>query len=165
MDYSVTFARHFSRLVWLLLHESGNIDEQKAALRAVVTVSKDGPVKLATQDWKLVVNGAALPEALTGVQDLAAQLIGHAVRELDIYRVAAPADLLGIARILAAEPIPGDGGRAVEQKLASLGAKTVRVSVQGVEAVSRRTGTVLSQEERGSVISREAMLRREREHP
>mgnify|MGYP006177385311 CR=1 FL=1 len=34
MDYSVTFARHFSRLVWLLLHETGNIDEQKAALRA-----------------------------------------------------------------------------------------------------------------------------------
>ncbi len=140
MDYSVTFARHFSRLVWLLLHESGNIDEQKAALRAVVTVSKDGPVKLATQDWKLVVNGSALPEALTGVQDLAAQLIGHAVRELDIDTGAVPADLLGIARILAAEPIPGDGGRAVEQKLAALGAKTVHVAVQGVEAVSRRTG-------------------------
>ena len=140
MDYSVTFARHFSRLVWLLLHESGNIDEQKAALRAVVTVSKDGPVKLATHDWRLVVNGAALPEALTGVQDLAAQLIGHAVRELDIDQAAAPADLLGIARILAAEPMPGDGGKAVEQKLASLGAKTVHVTVQGLEAVSRRTG-------------------------
>ena len=140
MDYSVTFARHFSRLVWLLLHESGNIDEQKAALRAVVTVSKDGPVKLATHDWRLVVNGAALPEALTGVQDLAAQLIGHAVRELDIDQAAAPADLLGIARILAAEPMPGDGGKAVEQKLAALGAKTVHVTVQGLEAVSRRTG-------------------------
>lgn len=142
MDYSVTFARHFSRLVWLLLHESGNIDEQKAALRAVVTVSKDGPVTLATQDWRLVVNGAALPEALTGVQDLAAQVIGHAVRELNIDQGAAPADLLGIARILAAEPLPGDGGRHVEQKLAALGATTVHVTVQGVEAVSRRTGAM-----------------------
>src|SRR5688500_14981413 len=140
MDYSVTFARHFSRLVWLLLHESGNIDEQKAALRAVVTVSKDGPIKLATQDWRLVVNGSALPEALTGVQDLAAQLIGHAIRELAIDQAAAPADLLGIARILAAEPMPGDGGRAVEQKLGSMGAKTVHATVQGLEAVSRRTG-------------------------
>ena len=140
MDYSVTFARHFSRLVWLLLHESGNIDEQKAALRAVVTVSKDGPIRLGAHDWRLVVNGAALPEALTGVQDLAAQLIGHAVRELDIDQAAAPADLLGIARILAAEPTPGDGGRAVEQKLAALGAKTVRVTIQGPEAVGRKTG-------------------------
>ena len=142
MDYSVTFARHFSRLVWLLLHESGNIDEQKAALRAVVTVSKDGPIKLATQDWRLVVNGAALPEALTGVQDLAAQLIGHAVRELEIDPAASPADLLGVARILAAEPTPGDGGKAVEQKLASMGAKTVHATVQGLEAVSRRTGAM-----------------------
>ena len=140
MDYSVTFARHFSRLVWLLLHESGNIDEQKAALRAVVTVSKDGAVVMATQDWRLVVNGAALPEALTGVQDLAAQLIGHAVRELNVAQAAAPADLLGIARILASEPTPGDGGRAFEQKLHAMGAKTVQVTVQGVEAVSRRTG-------------------------
>ena len=142
MDYSVTFARHFSRLVWLLLHESGNIDEQKAALRAVVTVSKDGPVKLATEDWRLVVNGAALPEALTGVQDLAAQLIGHAVRTLSIDQAAAPADLLGIARILAAEPTPGDGGRAVEQKLAALGARTVHVTVQGQDVVNRRTGAM-----------------------
>ena len=37
MDYSVTFARHFSRLVWLLLNESGSVAEQKAALRATVT--------------------------------------------------------------------------------------------------------------------------------
>lgn len=142
MDYSVTFARHFSRLVWLLLHESGNIDEQKAALRAVVTVSKDGPVTLATQDWRLVVNGAALPEALTGVQDLAAQLIGHAVRDIRVDQGAAAADLLGIARILAAEPIPGDGGRAVEQKLSAMGAATVHVAVQGAEVVSRRTGAM-----------------------
>ena len=142
MDYSVTFARHFSRLVWLLLHESGNIDEQKAALRAVVTVCKDGPVTLATQDWRLVVNGAALPEALTGVQDLAAQLIGHAVRDIRVDQGAAAADLLGIARILAAEPIPGDGGRAVEQKLSAMGAATVHVAVQGAEVVSRRTGAM-----------------------
>ena len=57
MDYSVTFARHFSRLVWLLLHEPGNVDEQKAALRAITTISKDGPISFALQEWRLVVNG------------------------------------------------------------------------------------------------------------
>lgn len=131
MDYSVTFARHFSRLVWLLLNESGNIDEQKAALRALVTVCKDGAVALAVHDWQLTVNGQPLPEALTGVQDLAAQLIGHAVRELDVDEGAAPADLLGVARILATEPVPGDGGANVEAKLRELGARTVRVRVTG----------------------------------
>lgn len=126
MDYSVTFARHFSRLVWLLLHETGAIDEQKAALRALVMVSKDGPVIMALKGWRLVVNGVPLPDALTGVQDLAAQLIGHAVKELRVDQAAAAADLLGVARILATEAAPGDS-TAVGKRLNALGAKTVHV--------------------------------------
>lgn len=145
MDYSVTFARHFSRLVWLLLNESANIDEQKAALRATVTVSKDGPVVFAARDWRLTVNNAPLPDALTGVQDLTAQMIGHAVREIRVDRGAAAADLLGLARILAAQPVPGDGGEAAKARVAALGAKTVRIEITGIEAVmaaTRTTGSV-----------------------
>jgi len=144
MEYSVTFARHFSRLLWLLLNESGNVEQQKAALRAAAMVSKDGPLTLATQEWRLTVNGALLPEALTGVQDLTAQMIGHAVRELAVDRGAVPADLLGLARILAGEPVPGDGGAAVQRRLQALGAETVRVSVVGLGAVgtlAARRGT------------------------
>ena len=134
MDYSVTFARHFSRLVWLLLNQPGSIDEQKAALRAVVTVSREGHVTLSIVDWRLVVNGAPLPEALTGVQDLTAQLIGHAVRELTAAKGATAADLLGAARALAAEPVPGDGGAALRAQIVALGAKTIHVEVQPVGA-------------------------------
>ncbi|HEX8850865.1 MAG TPA: HEAT repeat domain-containing protein [Gemmatimonadaceae bacterium] len=143
MDYSVTFARHYSRLVWLLLNESANIEEQKAALRAAVTVSKDGAVTFATQDWRLSVNGAPLADALTGVQDLTAQMIGHAVREIVVDQGAAAADLLGLARILAAEAVPGDGGDAVQARIAALGAKTVHIKVAGKEVLmpSRATGS------------------------
>ena len=145
MDYSVTFARHFSRLVWLLLNESANIDEQKAALRATVTVSKDGPVVFTARDWRLTVNGTALADALTGVQDLTAQMIGHAVREIRVDRSAAAADLLGLARILAAQPVPGDGGEAAKARVTALGAKSVRIEIAGVEGVMpapRTTGNV-----------------------
>jgi len=136
MESSVTFARHFSRLVWLLLNESGNVEQQKAALRATVTLAKHEPMTLATQEWRLTVNGAPLPEALTGVQDLTAQMIGHAVRELVVDCGAVAADLLGVARILASEPVPGDGGAAVQRRLHALGAETVHVSVVGLRAVS-----------------------------
>lgn len=139
MDYSVTFARHFSRLVWLLLHEPTNIDEQKAALRAVNTVSRDGGVTLATQDFRLVVNAQTMPEALTGVQDLAAQLIGHAIAELVFAQGTPPAELLGVARILAAEATPGDGGASVQQKLGALGARAVTARVRGVDGLMRAT--------------------------
>ena len=125
MDYSITFARHFARLVWLLLHESENVGEQKAALRALITTSKEGPVTLATTGWRLTANGTLVPDALTGVTELAAQLIGHAVQELVVQASGAAADLLGVGRILAAEPLPGNGGRVVQEKLAALGARTV----------------------------------------
>ena len=139
MNYSVTFARHFSRLVWLLLNESSNVAEQKAALRATVTISKDGPVTLSTSEWHLTVNGDPLPESLTGVQDLTAQMIGHAVREVIIDKGAVPADILGVARILAAEAVPGDGGAAADKRVAALGAKTVRIVVAGAGVLTART--------------------------
>lgn len=134
MDYSVTFARHFSRLLWLLLNDSGAIDEQKSALRALVQVSKDGTVAFTAANWRLSVNGTPLADALTGVQDLSAQMIGHAVSELAFERGAAPADILGIARILASEPVPGDGGRAVQERLQALGATTVKLTVRPADS-------------------------------
>ena len=146
MDYSVTLARHFSRLVWLLLNESANIDEQKAALRATVAVSKDGPVVFTARDWRLTVNGTPLPDTLTGVQDLTAQMIGHAVVEIRVDRAAVPGDVLGLARILAAQPVPGDGGEAAKGRVAALNAKTVRVEIAGIAAVgapvARTTGNM-----------------------
>ena len=137
MDYSVTFARHFSRLLWLLLNDGQAIEEQKSALRALVQVSGDGPVRFTTVDWRLMANDAPLPDALTGVQDLSAQMIGHAVATLEFDRGAIAADILGVARILSVEPVPGDGGRTVQERLASLGARTVRVTTKPVEMVPR----------------------------
>ena len=131
MNHSTTFARHFARLVHLLLHEPKNIANQKAALRLLVAMAKEGEVTLAIQDWQVVANGALLPPQLEGAQDLGAQLIGHAVTELVAEKDATAADLLGIARTLATEPIPGDGGRNVADKLAALGAKTVRLTLSG----------------------------------
>jgi hypothetical protein len=131
MDHSTTFARHFARLVHLLLHEPKNIANQKAALRLLVAMAKEGQVTLAVRDWQVIANGAMLPPQLEGVEDLGAQLIGHAVTELVAQKDASAADLLGIARTLATEPIPGDGGRNVADKLAALGAKTVHVTLSG----------------------------------
>jgi hypothetical protein len=44
---------------------------------------------------------------------------------------------LGIARILATEAVPGDGGRGVTEKLAELGAKTVRATLTGAAPLPR----------------------------
>lgn len=154
MDQSVTFARHFSRLVWLLLHEPASVNEQKAALRALVTISKEGEVTLATREMRLLANDTLVPDALNGVPDLAAQLIGHSVQALEVDRAAAPADLLGAARILAGEPVPGDDGRAIAGKLAALEAKTVRLRVgAGVGVGLDLEMEMLSEEESHSAVA------------
>src|SRR5579862_4824034 len=142
MDYSVTFARHFSRLVWLLAHEPDSIDEQKAALRAAVTVSRTGIVTLRAEGGQLVVNGAPLPEALTGVQDLVTTFTGHAVNEMTVDMGALPADILGTARILGSAPVQtgAEQGKEVDAKLRALAPRTVRVSLKRARRMSTPLG-------------------------
>ncbi len=129
MDYSLTFARHFARLVWLLLNEGHAFNAQIATLRSLVNVSRDGEVKITTNDWRLMANGQPLPDRFTGTQDLVAQLIGHSVLALSISQGASPADLLLAARVLASEAAPGDGGRNVIARLAALDANTLKVEI------------------------------------
>ena len=132
MDYSVTFARHYSRLVWLLLHETSNVDEQKATLRALVTVAKDGAVTLASDGADVTANGHDVPGVLSGVTDVVRRMTAHGVREIVFDAGAAPAGILGSARILAADASVGDGGAGAEAKLAALGAPSVRFTREPV---------------------------------
>ena len=126
MDHSVTFARHYARLIWLLLHEPANVDEQKSSLRAIVTMSKDGAVSLTVSGDAIAANATAVPGALSGVADLARQMGTHGIAEIAFDAGAAAAGVLGSARILSGEAAPGDGGAAAHSKLQALGAPGVR---------------------------------------
>lgn len=100
MDYPVGFARHFARLVWLLLHEPGNIDEQKASLRAVVAASRQGPVRINAGSEGIRANDLPLV-ALPEVSALWERMAEEQVAAIDADTSAAAADLLNAARLLA----------------------------------------------------------------
>lgn len=125
MDYSATFARHFSRLVSLLMHEAGSVDEQKVSLRALVTVSRNGPVTLSVAEGTLVANDYPIAAALTGVQDVAAQMTAHSILQIVFGAAIAAPDLLGTARIIAAHAQPADGGALAREKLKALGTTAI----------------------------------------
>lgn len=112
MDHSVSFARHFARLLWLVLHEPANIEEQKAALRALVTVSRDGDVGFAREGEALSVNGSALPPLLPGVPELVERMRAHGRHTLDFPQNSAPATILVSARTLAGESALAPRGAA-----------------------------------------------------
>ena len=126
MDHPVTFARHYARLLWLLLHEAANVDEQKATLRALVTVSKDGALTLTADGDSLWANGTLVPSALAGVSDVARRMSAHGVADVAFDAAAGAAGVLGSARILAAEAASGDAGDSALSKLQALGAPGVR---------------------------------------
>jgi HEAT repeat protein len=138
MEHSLTFARHFARLVWLTLNEPASHEAQLATLRALVAASSQGRVTISTRDWHLVVNGELLPERFTGAQDLTAQLIGHSIIELIAEPGVSPIDLSVVARILAREPVPGDGGRTVVAMLESMRVESLRFTVEAPRELARK---------------------------
>jgi HEAT repeat protein len=127
MDYAVTFARHFSRLIWLLMHEPQAFEEQKSSLRSLVSLSQEGLVMLGLNGGHLMVNDELLADAITGVAEVRAQFVGHAVQSVAVEMAARPADILGTARALATPVGPGDRGRTAEAALRELGPRSVRV--------------------------------------
>ncbi len=130
MGHSLIFARHFAQLVWLLLHEPANTDEQKVALRAMVTLAKNGTVNLSLHTDSVQVNGEVVPFALTGVTDVAQQMKLHGLAMITVDASAAPAHMLGVARIIAGMPTLDDGGAAAEAQRLALGATTVRFAAK-----------------------------------
>jgi HEAT repeat protein len=102
MDHSVTFARHFAHLVWLLVHEPSNVPSQKTALRSLVGLSREATIALLLHDGQLFANGALVPSPLPGVAELAERMGACQLASVELDVAAGAADLLAAARTLAA---------------------------------------------------------------
>lgn len=130
MSYALTFSRHFARLVQLLLVEGTDFEQQLATLRALVSVSEQGPVKMILHDMQLLsANEEVVPARFDGVDGLVAQLIGHAILEIDVQRNASPADLMLVAKLLSIPPSPGNGGEVALSRVQALDAQTISIKV------------------------------------
>jgi HEAT repeat protein len=118
-NFIVTFAR----AVELFRTMPDAVPEQKAALRALVALTKLDAVTIEADSDGLQVAGAPTSTSLPNIPELIVQLREHAVTSIQIDRDAEPAELLALLRGLAtyvddADPLP--------QGL------TVRVAVQTV---------------------------------
>jgi len=130
MSYALTFARHFARLVQMLLIEGSAYDKQLATLRSLVTVSEQGPVKIVLHDMQLLsANAEVIPARFEGVDGLVAQLIGHSIVEIDFQQNASPADLLLAAKLLSVAASPGNGGEMALSRVRALDAQTISLKV------------------------------------
>jgi len=151
MSYALTFARHFARLVQLLLIEGNAFEKQLATLRSLVTISEQGPVKLVLHDMQLIsVNAEVVPSRFDGVQDLLAQLIGHSIMEIEFQQNASLADLLLAAKLISVEAPPGNGGEVALSRVRALDAQTVTLKVEA-PIVPEPSAAALANSELGNI--------------
>ena len=107
------------------MDESSEVDEQKGLLRALVTVSRSASVTLIADGTRLIADGETLPGVLAGVSRVTSQLAAHSIRSIRFGEGAKAAELLGVARIIAAVASANDGGLRVRQQLADLKPKAI----------------------------------------
>ena len=128
MEHSAVFARHFARLVGLLVTEGSSVDEQKVSLRAALQFSREGSVIIAREERRVLCDGAIVSDVFPGVKELGARLLDHGVRELHFAKEAAAVEVLGVARVLAGPFVQKDGGRNFHGLFGALGANTVTIT-------------------------------------
>ncbi|MBI2797570.1 MAG: HEAT repeat domain-containing protein [Gemmatimonadetes bacterium] len=128
MDHSAVFARHFARLVGLLVTEGSSVDEQKVSLRAALQFAKEGSVIVAREGRNILSDGVLMSEVFPGVKELGARMQQHGVREFLFAKDAAAVEVLGTARILAGPFVENDGGRNFHHAWSALGCNTIHVT-------------------------------------
>ena len=98
--------------MWLLVHDRASVDEQKVALRAMVTLSREGPVRLERDGDLLRADGAPVLLALSGAPEVVAGLAALGATAVAVRAEPAPGDLLGAARAIAAAVTDATGATA-----------------------------------------------------
>lgn len=128
MDHSAIFARHYARLVGLLVTEGSSVDEQKVSLRAALQFSKEGTVLIAREDRRVLADGVMVSEVFPGVKELGSRMQQHGVKELLFAKEAGALEVLSVARLLGGPPGDADGGRNFHALFGALGANSVAIT-------------------------------------
>jgi HEAT repeat protein len=127
---AIVFACQYARLVWLLLHDPKNVEEQKDALRAAMAVISQGMVTIARRGSRVFANGKSLPDTLAAGPELGAQMMAHGVMVIEMAATSPPADLLGTARILSTPGTRGDNGKRAKELIDALKAPSVKFAFE-----------------------------------
>src|SRR5437763_5149553 len=106
MEPQLSFARTISRLVHLLRRTGSTIDEVKETLRLAAAQSRETLISFQLDEWKLSIDGEAVPAAVTGMEELTGQLYAHGVKELTLRQFASAPELIKLVRLLAEEASP-----------------------------------------------------------
>lgn len=124
---AATFQARFADLVYLLAYEPDATPEHERVLREAVAASAAGDTSLATSQLNVDVLDEGQSTEGTRLHELVMRMATHSAHQIDFLE-GTPADqILGVARILAAEARPNDDGVAFDYELIKVGITHVEV--------------------------------------
>lgn len=144
MQHAASFARQFARLVWIVRHEPHAVEAQKQALREMVAELADAPVSLSVQSLRLTADDTQIPDEGMGVHELAVRMLAHGSTRLHFPQSTPPAELLALARLMAAD---AESRSTVETVRSRLAEANVRVITADVVAPTTGEFTAFAQRE------------------
>lgn len=140
--FAVTLAR-----VTYLFRTSPDVSQRKAALRALVALTKLGSITVAVREGELVVEGNAVSPALPLIPDLTALFEAHRVTAVSFSQGAPPGEVLNFVKRLAADPEEDQVAELAEYVADEWRGTGVFVSLTGLDepasTVNGKTGAAL----------------------
>jgi HEAT repeat protein len=124
MTHSAEFADRFARLTSLLVRQSDDVDDQKQQLMAAVGSANALPVLLTREGDALFADGSPISKSTIYTMVLLDRMKQHSLVRLEVTPGPSPADVLSLARMLAAD---ADGVTSLQQRLAAIRAASLRV--------------------------------------
>lgn len=133
MTPSETFIHELAHLVWLLVYRPGYLDDQKAVLRNLRGVAKDGDFRVVQSDLATAVSEGASqsppPEGHAWKAELSTRMAFHTVRSIDTSAGVSAAELLGLARALASVEVSDEPGAAFDAQFVALASTSMAVQL------------------------------------
>ena len=140
------FALSIARAVALLRAAPPDPTQQKAALRAVHSLTSLASAALRVYDGTLSIDDVGIAADLPSVPELVHRMRLHGLAEITIARGSPPADLMALLRALAADPEDvGDAGTVKRRLGTAAAASIVVLPVKALEAASGRRGETVTQ--------------------
>lgn len=124
---AATFPARFAELVYLLANRADALSERDAVLRAAVDALGGKTASLTTSRLNVDLLDEGETDDGVRLHELAVRMSAHSAHQIDFLAGVPGAEVLGIARILAAEAHPDDDGAAFDEKLVALGATSIEV--------------------------------------
>ena len=122
-----TFRARFAELVYLLAHEPDATAEHERVLSEAVAASAAGGASLATSQLNVDLQHDRQSSESLRLHELVMRMSAHSAHQIDFLEDTPGDQILGVARILAAEARPNDDGVAFDYELIKVGITHVEI--------------------------------------